>query len=271
VNNQGGATFSITSVSCTSNVITITVANTLQANSMVTFSKMTTSTFLNGVTANVVSASSSSFTINYTHANFSATTETGTATLGGSVTDTGMTPTIGKFYRFEMSCSVVGQVDMSLSDGTTTFMATEINVPQYVFSLAAGTAGWTFSNDFAGEFRLQTAALGSQEVGAWGSGSKLAFSNFTSSAAVYNGDQTVFDFPGTTLIFLTSTATGTLSNQGGTVAGYPCHFIQAGFGTTTSGTGTEHCALHIDFFSFAWNPAVNGGAGSPNSVKPRYW
>jgi hypothetical protein len=52
---------------------------------------------------------------------------------------------------------------------------------------------------------------------------------------------------------------------------YPSHFIQASFGTTTSGTGTANCALHIDFFGFAWNPGVNGGSGTPNSVKPRYW
>ena len=263
VNNQGGATFSITSVSCTSNVITVTAANTLQANSMVTFSNMTTSTFLNGVTVNVVSANSTSFTINYTHANFSGTTETGTATLGGSVTDTGMTPTIGKYYRFEMTCSTVGQVNMSLSDGTTTFTATGITVPQYSFNLKST---WAFGNNFTGEFYAQSGPI----AGPFGTGSVLTFSNFTSTAAVYNGPQTVSDSDVTVLRFFTSTATGSLTSQTGTIAGYPSHFIQASFGTTTSGTGTADCALHIDFFGFAWNPVLGNG-GAPNSVKPRFW
>ena len=272
VNNQGGATFSITSTSCTSDVITVTAANTLQANSMVTFSNLTASTFLNGVTANVVSANSTSFTINYTKANYSATTETGTATLGGSVTNTGITPVIGQYYRFEMSCSTAGQVNMSLSNGTTTFSATNLTVPQYSFNMASG---WTFANDFTGEFNLQCGTDG-PVVEPFGAGSVLAFSNFTSSAAVYNGSQTVFNNiraagPSYSLQFLTGTATGPISLVSGTVAGYPSHLIQASFGTTTSGTGTANCAMHIDFFGFAWNPGVNGGTGTPNSVKPRYW
>ncbi len=266
VNNQGGATFSITSVACTSNVITVTAANTLQVGSMATFSNMTVSTFLNGVTANVISASSSSFTIDYTHANFSGTSETGTATLGGSVTDTGMTPTIGKYYRFEMTCSTVGQVNMSLSDGTTTFAATGITVPQYSFNVASG---WSFSNSYSGEFTLQ-AGSGGGVFAPFGIGSALTFSNFTSSAAVYNGPQTVFNNGGTYLQFLTPTSTGSLSNQSGTVAGYPSHLIQASFGNTTSGTATTECALHIDFFGFAWNPALGNG-GTPSSVRPRFW
>ncbi len=259
VNNQGGATFSVTSTSCTSDVITVTAANTLQLNSMVTFSNLTTSTFLNGVTANVVSANSTSFTINYTKANYSATTETGTATLGGSVTNTGITPVIGQYYRFEMSCSTVGQVNMSLSNGTTTFSATNLAVPQYSFNMASG---WTFANDFTGEFNLQCGTDG-PVIAPFGPGSVLAFSNFTSSAAVYNGSQTVFNNIGTALQLLTATATGPISLVSGTVAGYPSHLIQASFGTTTSGSGTANCAMHIDFFGFAWNPGVNGGTGTP--------
>lgn len=267
VNNQGGTSFSVTSVSCTSNVITVTAANTLQVNSMVTFSNMTTSTFLNGTTANVVSANTTSFTINFTHANFGGTGETGTATLGGSVTNTGITPVIGQFYRFEMTCTVAGQVNMSLSNGTTTFTATGIRVPQYSYNLASG---WTFVNDFAGEFRVTDGS--GILAGPFGTGSVLTFSNFTSIAAAYNGNQTLFDSDVSILHFLTSTSTGSLNNQTGTIAGYPSHFIQASFGTTTSGTGTAKCALHLDYFAFAWNPGINpGNALTPNSVRPRYW
>jgi hypothetical protein len=154
---------------------------------------------------------------------------------------------------------------MSLSNGTTTFTATGIGVPQYSFNLVST---WDFANDFAGEFHVTNGPL----VGSFGTGSVLTFSNFTSTAAVYNGNQTVFDSDTTILHFLTGTSTGTLNNQTGTIAGYPSHFIQASFGTTTSGTGTANCALHIDFFGFAWNPGINpSNALTPNSVKPRYW
>jgi hypothetical protein len=266
-NNQGGATFSITSTSCTSNVITVTAANTLQVNSMVKFSNLTTSTFLNGVTANVASATSTSFTINYTHANYSATTETGTATLGGSVVDTGISPSIGKYYRLDMTCTTAGSVTMTLSDGTTTYTAT-MSVPQYSF-----LATWTIANDWTGEFRLQAGGSGTP-LGPtiFAAGAAVTFSGFTSSAAVYNGAQTVFNNNDSSMEFLTSQNTGPLSNITGTVTGYPSHVIGAIFGTTTSGTGTASCALHIDFFGFAWNPGVNASnALTPNSVKPRYW
>lgn len=80
------ATATITSTSVTSNVVTVVCTNSLVAGNFVTLSGLTTSTFLNGQTLIVLSAglSSSQFEASFTHANYSATSDTGTASKTGT-------------------------------------------------------------------------------------------------------------------------------------------------------------------------------------------
>jgi hypothetical protein len=70
----------ITNVSLTSNVVTITAANSFLVGGKVTLSGLTSATFLNGKTLTVASASATSFTAIFTHANYTSHSDTGTAT-----------------------------------------------------------------------------------------------------------------------------------------------------------------------------------------------
>jgi hypothetical protein len=83
--NNGTVTFNavaatITSVSLTSNVVTVTCSNTLSVGQQITFAGLTTATFLNGQTVTIASASGTQFTANFTHANATSHSDTGTAT-----------------------------------------------------------------------------------------------------------------------------------------------------------------------------------------------
>lgn len=81
-------TFPLTSVSITSNVVTITAVNNLTSGQSVTFTGVGTATFLNGVTLTVLSSglSSSQFEANFTHANYGPTGDTGNVEVLGSWT-----------------------------------------------------------------------------------------------------------------------------------------------------------------------------------------
>jgi hypothetical protein len=76
-------TATITNFALTSNVATVTAANNYTAGDVVVFAGLTTNPTLNGASCIVLSASlsSSSFGCNYTHANITSATETGTALL----------------------------------------------------------------------------------------------------------------------------------------------------------------------------------------------
>jgi sugar lactone lactonase YvrE len=82
-NGSGGtcsaSTLSITGFAIASNVVTLLATNTLTAGESVTISGLSTATYLNGLTFPVISASGSSFTVAFTHANVSSTSDSGTA------------------------------------------------------------------------------------------------------------------------------------------------------------------------------------------------
>ena len=180
-----------------------------------------------------------------------------------------MTPTIGKYYRFEMTCSTVGQVNMSLSDGSTTFTATGITVPQYSFNVEVRLDIW---NNYYRRIHTQAGTDGGV-FAPFGTGSALAFSNFTSSAAVYNGPQTVFDSGGTYFRFLTIHVDRIVDNQSGTVAGYPSHLIQASVRKYHERDRPQLSAPSISTFlvSRGIPPWATAEHRTPSSVRPRFW
>ena len=74
------ASFTITNIALTSNVVTVTAKHSLVAGQWVTFSGLTTAPFLNGLTLQVASVSTTvSFTVAFTHANVGSAAETGNA------------------------------------------------------------------------------------------------------------------------------------------------------------------------------------------------
>lgn len=76
------ASATITNVALTTNVVTITAANTFQVGASVKLSGLTTATFLNNQTLTVASASGTQFTAAFTHADYASAADTGTA-VGG--------------------------------------------------------------------------------------------------------------------------------------------------------------------------------------------
>jgi hypothetical protein len=77
------SSFKITNSALTSNVVTITAANSLTALQWVTFQGMTNLPFLNGLTLQVIATglSATQFEVNFTHANVASAAEAGSAVL----------------------------------------------------------------------------------------------------------------------------------------------------------------------------------------------
>jgi hypothetical protein len=96
----------ITSVAISGNTVTVVAPNSFTAGELVTFANLTQATFLNGVTASVVSATSAQFVISYEYGNYPVTTEG-----AGAVASTG-----GKTYETLIDLShgqIIGTWDAS--------------------------------------------------------------------------------------------------------------------------------------------------------------
>jgi hypothetical protein len=80
----------ITSIAVLNNTVTVVAPNTLTQEEPVTFAGLTHATFLNGVTASVVSATATQFIVSYQCANYTTTLEGAgaTATTGGKTYET---------------------------------------------------------------------------------------------------------------------------------------------------------------------------------------
>jgi hypothetical protein len=78
----------VTATAVASNVVTVTCANNFQTGQLVRMQGLTTSTFLNWVTLTVLSTglSTSQFEANFTHANYSTTSDTGFAAPVATIT-----------------------------------------------------------------------------------------------------------------------------------------------------------------------------------------
>lgn len=83
-------TADIQSIGILNNVVTVEAENTFTAGQVVTFQNLTYATFLNGIKATVVSATSTQFVVSYTYGNYSVTVEGlgATATTGGNTYET---------------------------------------------------------------------------------------------------------------------------------------------------------------------------------------
>lgn len=75
------STATITNIAITSDVLTVTAANTFQAGEVVTFAGLTTATFLNTGSVTILTASGTQFTASYTHGDYASASDTGTASI----------------------------------------------------------------------------------------------------------------------------------------------------------------------------------------------
>lgn len=162
---RSAALFTITNVALTSNVVTLTCTNTLVAGDVVNLSGLTLlAPFLNGQTLIVSTASGSSFTAAFTHANVSTGAETGTVSLPGQVTapfthanvastlDSGVvSPVVAQLQGFgtgDARCTYSAPITaVSLISDTVTVTADNIFVPGETVT-CTGLTGASFLNGF---------------------------------------------------------------------------------------------------------------------------
>lgn len=83
-------TTSITGFSITSNVVTFTTSAAVAVKDTLQISGLTTGNYFNGFTVTVLTATSTSFTAKFTHADVSSTTDSGTATKVCATDNTGL-------------------------------------------------------------------------------------------------------------------------------------------------------------------------------------
>ncbi len=185
----------------------------------------------------------------------------------GNVTDTGVTPAEGVWYRLDLLCTAAGQVQMSLSgNGASTGFQT-INIPKYSFTGAtitfnATTGPTTIGLSTSGVNNLVCAGQGTiLNVTSWSGGT--AGSSFSRNIVGFNdiSPRIAYD---STLGSTTAQTTAVFSFR-------PPVYPAVIFGNDSEASPAADATLYIDFFSFVWNPGVGGGSGSPDSTKARYF
>jgi len=177
----------------------------------------------------------------------------------GTVVATGIAATKGTQYRLEISCIVAGQVNLFLTNGTTSFNTT-MTVAQFTSSAAptiSATGGVAFYN--------------STTYFPWAAGSKVTIVGGANTD--YNGTFVLLPANLQTLnaaFYSSSAQTG--ADTGAVTSVYPALVPFVSFGNDTTATPTANTkAIQIDFFGFVWNPGVGGGTGTPNPTKARYF
>ena len=92
--------YTVTAFSITSNVVTVIAANSLAPGMTVIIAGLTTGTYLNGLTLEVLTASSTQFTASFTHADVGSTADSGSVTVTNS--SIGLVPSLDFGNAFQM-------------------------------------------------------------------------------------------------------------------------------------------------------------------------
>jgi|SRR5579859_548075 len=188
----------------------------------------------------------------------------------GTTFDTGVTPTVGQFYRLEIECIQSGVITMSLNGSTPqTF-----NVPTITVG-GAGESGIATAN--SGFVDVQPGSLaGASDGQIFVAGSKVAISNVAGApfTALNGNTVTLLDStggPAWKFVFaIANTGVTTITN--GKFVGFPGVTPLFSFSNDTHATPVAaSTSLLIDYFSLVWNPGVGGGTGTPVSTKSRYF
>ena len=213
-----------------------------------------------------------------------ANTNTGTRNnTQGTVFDTGIAPSLtGNWCALEITCTATGMITMSVTDDLETSLCPRSSPQTFTAPTMTCTAGdhsaaWTVAAGVTGLMTLVQSAQGSDATAGatnfcWGNGSEITLAGLSSTLAVYNGTYIVQGLPSATnLSFLTSDVVTGTANSGAAVSGYPTLLPFFTFGNDTTASPVANRAFAMDFFGLVWNPGVDGGTGTPNPAKSRYW
>ena len=184
----------------------------------------------------------------------------------GTVVDTGMTPTEYTWYRFEMLCTVAGQIQMTLTGGGSTFNSTLS--PSQITSVG-GTGGLSITlarGNGLGEMNQASPATSITNGFTMAVGSKVTISGATNS--FYDGTVTLFSCVTNSTAFLFSLAGGSNTEAGSpaTLTYFPGLVPYIGFGNDTQAT-PANVDLGIDFFSLVLSQGLAGVSQVPNNSR----
>ena len=189
----------------------------------------------------------------------------------GITSDTGITPTQGTWYRLSIKCNAAGTLIITLSGGGQTATMTA-SMPQNTLDFSKG------SNVTIGSFNKSTRISWSpvyalpQFVVA--PGSKITIANVVSASYTFvNGSWVVSHSGSNALVdFFTNNSVGNATVAAGNMTGYPAVIPIVTLNNDSQASPTAGSkAVFVDYFSYIWNPGVNGGTGTPNSGLARYW
>lgn len=179
----------------------------------------------------------------------------------GTTYNTGVTPANGNWYRFEMLCTVAGEVQFTLVDETNDVTVTKtLTIPQFSQTLS--------DSQTSGTLGLFSVTASNYQYTPYGG--KVTLSGMTHIAGL-NGVQTLLVTSGPNILGSTSLSTVANGSETGHVTGnFGCiPFVT--FGNDTEASPVANVTMNWDFFSFAWNPGVGGGTATPNPLKSRYF
>lgn len=179
----------------------------------------------------------------------------------GTTASTGITVTEGNWYRFEMSCAAAGQVQMTLTDGTTSFTST-LSVAKITTTTNPGSVSVSNGTVFV--------SYGSTLLPV-GVGSSLAVS-YSGGGSSVSGTFSQFDVaPNATTLRFMGTGTGGVPTTS-SASFYPAYAPIFVFGNDSQAAPTGWSkGVNIDYYAFVWNMNLGPNApGTPNSLKSRY-
>jgi hypothetical protein len=197
----------------------------------------------------------------------------------GNTSSTGISAVEGHQYRFEMLCTSKNSVQMTLIDGTagTSYVAT-LTVPSFSLTSDNISVFGQSSSSTLTLIKLENSSA-ANIAAPFGPGSVVTLSGITRSG--YTGNNGTWTCVGggggsasNQWYFRGGefTAGSTVTLTGCTCAGNIALGPSFTFGNDTSSSPVANSkGVSIDFFSFAWNPGVGGGTGTPNPLKARYW
>lgn len=180
----------------------------------------------------------------------------------GTVFDTTMVPVEGRSYRLEISCVASGSIKFFLTDGvtssTTTMAISKLSI--------APSPTMRIDNNIALYGSPSSVAL------PWNVGSKVTLAG--GSLTQFNGTFTLMDDglqpQNGAWLFIGTQAPAT--DTGATTSLWPALFPFVTFGNDSQAAPVAGSkGIMVDFIGFIWNPGVNGGTGTPTTLKARFW
>lgn len=250
VHQQYGTTAAtITNISITSNVATITAANSFTTSTFVLISGATTVPGLNTIGALAVqSATSSQFTVNFTNANVSSTTETGTAL-----------PVVDNIMRFFTEAT--GQINFGANTNDYLSIRTGLS-PNGVF-LPSLTSIPCLGTDSTGKVGLGSCSGSSGFPITLGSTSIASGSTTTTLAGL------TLTSPTFTAPALGTPASGVVTNLTGTGAFSTTGNAATATNISTNGTANQVWGMNAGATAQGWQTASGGGTpgGSTTQIQ----